>query len=84
MELSDYTVDELKAELKRRSEAARLARASVGRCRNCKHLLVEEQKSIWWVCYKCGARSYKMRGKEHHYIVNLSQRACSLYEKKEV
>ena len=37
MTLQDYTTEELRAELKRRSELARAERAKVKRCRMCKH-----------------------------------------------
>ena len=41
MELKDYTTEELKAELKRRTEIAKAQRAeemkTALRCRNCKH-----------------------------------------------
>lgn len=38
MELKDYTTEELKAELKRRSEEKKTERNKVKRCRMCKHL----------------------------------------------
>lgn len=37
MELKDYTTEELKAELKRRSEEKKAERNKVKRCRMCKH-----------------------------------------------
>ena len=37
MELKDYSTEELKAELKRRSDLAKTKKAKVKRCRMCKH-----------------------------------------------
>lgn len=37
MTLQDYTTEELKAELKRRSDIVRAERAKVKRCRMCRH-----------------------------------------------
>ena len=81
MELKDYTDEQLKAELKRRAAVKREAAANIPRCRNCKHLIVENKN--WYTCYKCGARTYIMYKRAHNYIVSLSKRACQLYEKKE-
>ena len=37
MELKDYSAEDLKAELKRRSDLAKAEKAKVKRCRMCKH-----------------------------------------------
>ena len=37
MELKDYSTEELKAELKRRSDLAKAEKAKVKKCRMCKH-----------------------------------------------
>lgn len=37
MELKDYSTEELRAELKRRSDLAKTEKAKVKRCRMCKH-----------------------------------------------
>ena len=37
MTLQDYTTEELRAELKRRSDLAKVEKAKVKRCRMCKH-----------------------------------------------
>ena len=37
MTLQDYTTEELRAELKRRSDLAKAERVKVKRCRMCKH-----------------------------------------------
>lgn len=81
MNIEDYTTEQLKAELKRRAEAARQEKLSVPHCRNCKHLV--EEKMQWWVRRTCGVRTFKQKGREHHYIVGLSNKACDKYERKE-
>lgn len=81
MELKDYTTEQLKAELKRRYEAKKQESLSVPRCRNCKHF-VEEQMN-WWVKQTCSVRTFIQKGKEHHYIVKPSNKACNQYERKE-
>ena len=37
MKLQDYTTEELRAELRRRSDLAKVEKAKVKRCRMCKH-----------------------------------------------
>ena len=37
MELKDYTTEELKAELKRRNDLAKVEKEKIKRCRMCKH-----------------------------------------------
>ena len=81
MELQDYTTEQLKAELKRRAEAARQERLSVDRCRNCMHLITEDEN--WYTSYKCGARTFFMKGRKHNYIVTPSKKACEKYKRKD-
>ena len=81
MELKDYTTEQLREELKRRAEIKKQEHLNVDRCRNCKHLIVEEKK--WWVCLTCGVRTYFRKGREYHYMVKLSTKACDKYERKE-
>lgn len=81
MNLQDYTTEELKAELKRRAEAARKKRLEVERCRNCKHLITEDKN--WYVCYKCAARTFIKKGYVYNYIVTPSKKACDKYIRKE-
>ena len=84
MELKDYTTEELKAELKRRSEFAKAQKAeemkAATTCRNCKHCQ-GEQISSWSLAYKCMARTW---GKKYprHYIVKLSTKGCDKFERK--
>lgn len=85
MELKDYTTEELKAELKRRTELAKAQKAeemkAAATCRNCKHCQ-GEQISSWPIAYKCMARTW---GKKYprHYTVMLYKKACDKFERKE-
>lgn len=85
MELSEYTIEELKAELKRRSEAKKAEKDSVNRCKNCKFRYNETWPSGWLKLFRCSKRSYfsKKQNREINYAVQLSQRACDKYERKE-
>ena len=80
MELSEYTTEELRAELKRRHSEKRAADALKPRCRNCKHLM-REPIGEWFVSTRCGARTYKLRGRDVHYCVSLSGH-CDKFERK--
>lgn len=84
MELKDYTTEELKEELKRRTELARQQKAeemkTALRCRNCKHCV--HHPTSWMNMYLCEARTW---GKTYprHYCVKLSNKACDKFERKE-
>lgn len=83
MELKDYTTEELKAEIKRRTELAKAQKAeemkTAKRCRNCKHC----QKSVvpWSISYKCMARTWGTKY-PRNYTVYLSKKACEKFEHK--
>lgn len=82
MELKDYTIEELKAELKRRVELIKAQKAeemkTAKTCRNCKHCV---PNPLWNKRYLCMAKTW---GKEHtrHYAIPLSKPACELFERK--
>lgn len=82
-ELKDYTTEELKAEIKRRTELAKAQRAeemkNTVRCRNCKHCV---PFSNWSRSHICMARTW---GKKYprHYTVSLSKQGCEKFERKE-
>lgn len=78
--LDEYTDGELRAELKRRYAEKKAADALKPRCRNCKHLMRETIGS-WFVATRCGARTYKLRGRDTHYCVKLSGH-CEKWEPK--
>lgn len=83
MELKDYSIEELKAELKRRTELAKAQRAeemkNAMRCRNCKHCAPNPNISYQKICM---ARTW---GKKYprHYTVSPSRPACEKFERKE-
>ncbi len=83
MELKDYTTQELKEELKRRFELAKITKAeemkNAVRCRNCKFF-----KPRTDVCnfYYCAVRTY---GKyDRHYSVKPHTKGCDKFERKEI
>ena len=85
MELKDYTTEQLKAELKRRVELARIQKAeemkTALRCRNCKHCQAHKVSNLT-MGHKCIARIWGKKN-PRHYVVSLSQKACDLFERKE-
>lgn len=89
MTLQDYTTEELKAELKRRSNLAKAEKAKIKRCRMCKHwgeitfsdtLTIANTlfgKRRCCKFFKCKTGAY--------YIGHLpSQLACEHFEEKEI
>lgn len=75
MELSDYTNEQLKAELKRRSDIRRAEQAAVDRCKHCVHCIPNEFMNS---C-KCAVRKYGKRN--YNYTVSLSRKSCELFER---
>lgn len=84
MELKDYTIEELRAEIKRRAAISRAQKAeemkNAKRCRNCKYC-ASQQLSKWTRSYLCMARTW---GKKYprNYTVSLSRKACDKFERK--
>ena len=82
MELTDYTTEELKAELKKRTAIERKEKEekmkTASRCRNCIHCIPNVHYNRF---YNCEARTY---GKNYprHYVVKLSNKACEKFERK--
>ena len=78
MELKDYTIEELRAEIKRRNELAKEAKKQEPRCRNCKHLT---NNPNWIGLYLCGGRTW---GKTYprHYRVEPYTKACDKFKNK--
>lgn len=84
MELKDYTTEELKAELKRRTKLAKAQKAeemkTALRCKNCKHCIPNPKAPNWYrgnYCI-CNVRTW---GKKivRNYCVKPSQKACELF-----
>lgn len=80
-DLKRYTTEQLKAEIRRRIEAAKAERANIERCRNCAHMITKKE---WWYTHtKCEVRTYMLRGKETMKCVKPCWKACDKYERKE-
>lgn len=47
-DLKRCTTEQLKAEIRRRIEAAKAERANIERCRDCVHMITEKE---WWYAY---------------------------------
>lgn len=83
MELKDYTTEEIKAELKRRSiiekEKREEERKTALRCRNCKHCIPHPNGFNF---YYCSVRTW---GKKivRNYCTRPSNKACDKFERKE-
>lgn len=75
-DLEKYTTEELKAEIKRRSDLAKIQAGNIMRCRHCKHFLDKG-----YGVYRCGIRTWGKKIK-YHYTVSKSQKACELFVKE--
>lgn len=82
MELKDYTTEEIKAELKRRSiiekEKREEEKKNTLRCRNCKHCIPNPH---FTEMYNCSIRTW---GKTivRNYVVRPCAKACDKFEQK--
>lgn len=77
MGLEEYTTEQLNDELKRRKEILKQEKLKEKRCRNCIHFNVDKSKGYAYIT--CAVRTYTMKGREWHYIVNGSNKACDNY-----
>lgn len=93
MELKDYSTEELKAELKRRSDLAKAEKAKVKRCRMCKHwgnitydgkdLSIEKYEWLErLICSKC-CIFFKTKNGKNYRSHSPYQCACEHFEEKE-
>ena len=88
MELKDYSTEELKAELKRRSDLAKAEKAKVKRCRMCKHWGAmtycgnTDNKAVFGINKCCKFVKYKSW--KYYKALSPYQRACEHFEEKEV
>ena len=86
MELKDYSTEELKAELKRRSDLAKAEKAKVKRCRMCKHwgeinYFGNPSDGIYGL-YRC-CKFFKNKTGKYYKVHSPSQLACEHFEEKE-
>ena len=87
MELKDYSTEELRAELKKRNAEERANKASVLRCRMCKHWGAID----YWgnpIGYPYYGRTqpckfFKTKNGKNYRCHNASQLACEHFERKE-
>ena len=86
MELKDYTTEELRAELKKRNAEERAKKASVLRCRMCKHWGAID----YWgnpKNYPNGGtqpcKFFKAKNGKHYICHRASELACEYFERKE-
>ena len=88
MTLQDYTTEELRAELKRRSDLAKAEKAKVKRCRMCKH---------WGGITYCGnpnpgfvfginryCQFFKTKSGKYYKVHSPYQLDCEHFEEKEI
>ena len=87
MELKDYTTEELRAELKRRNAEERAKKASILKCKMCKHWGAID----YWgnpIGYPYYGRTqpckfFKTKNGKYYRCHNASQPACEYFERKE-
>ena len=78
MELKDYTIEELRNELKRRAAIKREEDSKKPRCRNCKHFIQHPKFNYF---YTCAVRTFMRKGIEVHRSVKPSN-TCDKFEHK--
>ena len=87
MELKDYTTEELRAELKRRNAEERAKKASILKCKMCKHWGAID----YWgnpIGYPYYGRTqpckfFKTKNGKYYICHRASQLACEYFERKE-
>ena len=90
MGLKDYTTEELRTELKGRNAEEKAKRASILRCRMCKHW----GKISYWgnpiiinhiLAYSnsCSCKFFKTKNGKYYRCHSASQLACEHFERKE-
>lgn len=88
MELKDYSTEELKAELKRRSDLAKAEKVKVKRCRMCKHwgeityFGGKPDDKIYYGINRC-CKFFKNKTRKYYKTHSPSQLACGNFEEKE-
>ena len=87
MELKDYSTEELKAELKRRSDLAKSEKSKVKRCRMCKHwgeinYFGDTAHNTVFSRNKC-CKFFKYKTGKYYKAHSPYQLACEHFEEKE-
>ena len=87
MELKDYTTEELRAELKKRNAEEKAKKASILRCRMCKHWGAIDYwgNPIGYPYYGLtrSCKFFKTKNGKNYRCHNASQLACEHFERKE-
>ena len=86
MELKDYTTEELRAELKRRNDEEKAKKASILRCRMCKHwgeIDYQGYPPNYNVGNNLPCKFWKTKSGKYYRCHNASQLACEHFERKE-
>ena len=87
MELKDYTTEELRAELKKRNAEERAKKASVLRCRMCKHWGAIDYwgnpKNYTTIDNNHSCKFFKNKNGKNYRRHNASELACEYFERKE-
>lgn len=78
MELSEYPIEELRAEIKRRYELAKEQKKQEKRCKNCVHMV--SLPNCPWITI-CDARTWGKKVKRN-YSVKPSTKACDKFKNK--
>lgn len=87
MELKDYTTEELRAELKKRNAEERAKKASILRCRMCKHWGAIDYwgnpKNYPNYGQNRPCKFFKTKNGKYYRYHDASQLACENFERKE-
>ena len=86
MELKDYTTEELRAELKKRNAEEKAKKASVLRCRMCKHwgaITYFGKPANYTIGNSHPCRFFKTKSGKYYRCHTASQLACENFERKE-
>lgn len=86
MELKDYTIEELRAELKRRDTEEKAKKNSVFRCRMCKHwgaINYWGDPINYTVSNNRSCKFFKTKNGKNYRCHGASQLACEHFERKE-
>ena len=88
MTIQDYTIEELKSELKRRHDLAKAEKSKVKRCRMCKHWGKDLSGEQWeWLRRMGGTKPcifFKTKNGKNYRCHSPYQLACEHFEEKEI
>ena len=82
--LSNYTDEQLKAELYKRKLTRKEAKENILRCRHCKYFDYGNRNTACQQAYCTKQILINKRGIERYRIVNKSNKACDLFKNKDI